>query len=540
MSLDCPPSSPVRFRLTSPSHDNIKGKPENYEQLNAMVTNVKTMPTPDPSSSIGMELSSPCKNNIGNTVPTSPINETLNKLSVIDVGLERNSISHLTIGRKSSVCDIVLPKLQNISRQHAFITYLNKENLLKVECNGTNGIVVILPGQGIQCNLSFENKKANIFKVSFDESNRPLNRKLSTFVLEKGETVIMPFIEDIKIDFRQAEIKLHIKDDTENSGEDSVTESEEETSLIPIRTESFHGDTPDTPSKIIISRDQIRPLNQHKQTPIALTTNKLLNIQNPVVDEDKFVIPSAMVTPLFQTPMQDPATPRKVINSVSTGLRHNYETPIPGPSQTIEANSTTSEKISQEMFGSIEPVFNFTATPEKTADTASNKRPLEEKTDITNQESISMQPPMKKTKSKHKKTHNKKDDVKRLHLSMRDLEDKGVDCAELQRILSNHLAFAAQQQTPLSQLKNINKEISQLENEELLVLLENEKSIGFIKREGKDAAGKLLEEEFYYDLENDYDEDRRGLVTSLKGGRAGIRSSRKSHKQYFWKRPGKK
>ncbi|KAG0668086.1 hypothetical protein C6P45_005093 [Maudiozyma exigua] len=540
MSLDCPPSSPVRFRLTSPSYDNIKGKQEKYEQLNAMVGNAKTMPTPDPSSSIGMELSSPVKNNIRNTVPTSPINEKIENLSTIDVGLERNSISHLTIGRKSSVCDIVLPKLQNISRQHAFITYLNKENVLKIECNGINGIVVILPGQGIQCNLCFESKKDNIFKVSLDETKGSLNKRLLSFVLDKGETVIMPFIEGTKIDFRQAEIALHIKDDIVNSGEDSVTESEEETSLMPIRTGIFQSTALDTPSKVIISRDQIKPLNAQKHTPITVSTDKVQSIQNPVVDDDKILISSATVTPLYQTPAHDPATPRKVINYVSASLRHNYETPIPGPGQSLEVNDNSSEKISQEMLDTVESVFNFTTTPEKQANTSSNKRPLEEDTAATNLEAVTTQPQVKKSKYKQKKNHRGKKETEPSHLSLDDLEDKGINCAEFQHILSNHLAFAAQQQTPLSQMKSINRKISQLSNEELLVLLENEKSIGVIKREGKDAAGKLLEEEFYYDLENDYDEDRKSLVTSLKGGRAGIRSSRKSHKQYFWKRPGKK
>lgn len=52
--------------------------------------------------------------------------------------------------------------------------------------------------------------------------------------------------------------------------------------------------------------------------------------------------------------------------------------------------------------------------------------------------------------------------------------------------------------------------------------------IGSVEREGKDAAGKRLESEFYYILERDEDEKRREVVMGM-GGR-GLRNCRKSHK----------
>ncbi|TKA30163.1 hypothetical protein B0A50_02882 [Salinomyces thailandicus] len=60
--------------------------------------------------------------------------------------------------------------------------------------------------------------------------------------------------------------------------------------------------------------------------------------------------------------------------------------------------------------------------------------------------------------------------------------------------------------------------------------------VGEISREGKDAAGKLLESEFYYVPEMDSDDMRReNVMQSL--GKTSIRAARKSHKQYYWKRP---
>lgn len=92
---------------------------------------------------------------------------------------------------------------------------------------------------------------------------------------------------------------------------------------------------------------------------------------------------------------------------------------------------------------------------------------------------------------------------------------------------------------PLFQLQDVNSVVSKLSRTELRAILNDEQCIGVIYRTGKDAAGKPLDEEYYYDAENDPDDDRRQLVASLKGGRSGLRSCRRVHKQYFWKKPTK-
>lgn len=53
--------------------------------------------------------------------------------------------------------------------------------------------------------------------------------------------------------------------------------------------------------------------------------------------------------------------------------------------------------------------------------------------------------------------------------------------------------------------------------------------VGEISREGKDAAGKPLENEYYYVPEMDSDSMRREAVTSSRGG-TGLRAARKNHK----------
>ncbi|KAK3080579.1 hypothetical protein LTS18_015148 [Coniosporium uncinatum] len=76
----------------------------------------------------------------------------------------------------------------------------------------------------------------------------------------------------------------------------------------------------------------------------------------------------------------------------------------------------------------------------------------------------------------------------------------------------------------------------ELSNPDLKRLLDGIPCIGEIAREGKDAAGKPLENEFYYVPEMDADSMRRDAVMGGRGG-TGLRTVRKSHKQYYWKKP---
>ncbi|KAF2771966.1 hypothetical protein EJ03DRAFT_334524 [Teratosphaeria nubilosa] len=114
----------------------------------------------------------------------------------------------------------------------------------------------------------------------------------------------------------------------------------------------------------------------------------------------------------------------------------------------------------------------------------------------------------------------------------------------------NQLAFSRIHSLPLSTIhSNLPAELrgamakpSDIEAREVLstsnlkTLLDDIPCVGEISREGKDAAGKVLESEFYYMPEHDTDEMRRETVTQSLG-KTSIRAARKQHKQYYWKRP---
>lgn len=120
----------------------------------------------------------------------------------------------------------------------------------------------------------------------------------------------------------------------------------------------------------------------------------------------------------------------------------------------------------------------------------------------------------------------------------------------------NQLAFSRLSSTPLSTIMANLPADSKigLSRESLRAAVESTPAIGIIERQGKDAAGKMLESEYYYVPEADGDEQRRAaVVDGLR--KPSLRACRKQHKvsliffkaafkrqtnesqQYYWKRP---
>lgn len=95
----------------------------------------------------------------------------------------------------------------------------------------------------------------------------------------------------------------------------------------------------------------------------------------------------------------------------------------------------------------------------------------------------------------------------------------------------NQLAYSRLSSTPLSTLfSNLPAHLrTEFTPDSLLTLIEQTPCISTIYREGKDAAGKPLESEYYYVADNDGDNNRREAVTEGLG-RRGLRSCRKVHK----------
>ncbi|KAI9824470.1 MAG: hypothetical protein M1832_002005 [Thelocarpon impressellum] len=124
-----------------------------------------------------------------------------------------------------------------------------------------------------------------------------------------------------------------------------------------------------------------------------------------------------------------------------------------------------------------------------------------------------------------------------------------ADPTALANHVINQLAYSRLSSTPLSTILNhlpaeLRREVAShaenegLSREELKAVLDMTICIGEVSREGKDAAGKVLESEYYYIPDMDTDEKRRdAVVDGLR--KPGLRNCRKSHKQYYWRKPKK-
>ncbi|KAL9040074.1 MAG: hypothetical protein Q9180_002138 [Flavoplaca navasiana] len=112
----------------------------------------------------------------------------------------------------------------------------------------------------------------------------------------------------------------------------------------------------------------------------------------------------------------------------------------------------------------------------------------------------------------------------------------------------NQLAYSRLASTPLStimshlpahfkaDIRSNSKENMRVTTRELKQMLQATDCIGEVTREGKDAAGKQLESEFYYIPDMDTDAKRRdAVVEGLR--KPGLRACRKQHKQYYWRKP---
>ena len=115
-------------------------------------------------------------------------------------------------------------------------------------------------------------------------------------------------------------------------------------------------------------------------------------------------------------------------------------------------------------------------------------------------------------------------------LSSTELASNHNDPAILNHIV-NQLAYSRLSSTPLSTLySNLPAHLrTEFSHENLLTMIEQVPCICAIHREGKDAAGKPLESEYYYVADNDGDFNRREAVTEGLG-RRGLRNCRKVHK----------
>ncbi|EEB09313.1 hypothetical protein SJAG_04512 [Schizosaccharomyces japonicus yFS275] len=103
-------------------------------------------------------------------------------------------------------------------------------------------------------------------------------------------------------------------------------------------------------------------------------------------------------------------------------------------------------------------------------------------------------------------------------------------------ILLDELALSSTATTPLPELAHLFPPSFKLEQiqDQLRSLAQKHPFLVEVKRYGRDASNRPLWGEWLYDPELDEDEERRNRYIPLM---RPVRSARRSHKQYYWKRP---
>lgn len=465
--MKLPPSSPF-----SGYHEDDKSIERDNDIFN--------YPSPEPSSSIGRQSSSPVQQVSEKNILKHSVNSYI-------LSIANDDGRQFTIGRKRSICDIVLPKLPHISRQHVFVQYLSHRNQLKITCNGANTISILL-GKKIPFVL-IKTEKINEFILDSNVQNcNPEDiHYLDAFTLRSKDVVFMPVIRNISVCV--SNIKTHIN---------VYIPSPKKSNISPIDSD-ISTDT-DEDSRVIRFNEE------------SLTTRN-------------FATPSKTLIPVPQSPSTG-----KILQSVSETINSNVSVP------------QKPEKVTPFNKGFVVPE---PSTP--------IKRSCEIRADLNNVTPVPIRKKPKLDKLKHNDNKlNDKDQSNSTVLGNSgrlkffdtytekskevDTSNLDIDNFKIAEAVINFLAFGKIKQVPLSNLLHVNSFTSKLNKHELRSILASVECLEVIHRDDRASSGKLLDEEYFYNVEKDKNRDRKDAVIMLKGSNSALRSCRRKHKQYYWKK----
>lgn len=528
---DCqfPPSSPVLnaadsvFDPFTKPKDALRGRAE--------------YPTPNPSSTLGRSSSparhendvasedanaiSPVKSALSGKFlppvgsfaavgrrPTVHINRDFNILnpdaSVMRIPLVSGQ-SQLLVGRSSKSCDFHFKTTdKTISRAHVQISY--DAESLTITCLGYNGLGMIVPRV---CQVS----KIGDMTFELRETGKPLpatnlsktihlDYQHTEFHVNRGEGVKMPRFSNVLLQIRN-QVLLVNPDDYE----EEITDDEEIELIKPVAQKLPQSLTP------VLSHTSAQAL------PPVLPQPSPIEKKNAITTFVSTLTPTNVSTQLPKTPLKPMV--RIAVDEEPTPSKAKREPVV----------------IFEDQQPKTQPKVHL---PKRALTPLSNKSTNLPLTPPAKRRAVSEEPSGKRVKQEQKlepvkKTEPLRDAEGKLIIDSKCIENVS-NLSEIENILINHLAFSRLSSTPASFLNTILAVVSKLSLEQLRSVLHAVECIGVIYRQGKDAAGKPLEEEYYYVPEKDRDPERNKLVSLIKG-HGGLRACRRTHKQYYWKKP---
>lgn len=559
-----PPSSPLHdaaevlhnkdpFALAKKPQPLVEGK-------DARASRIVELPTPNPSSSL-FRSSSPAREEIAANrnefmsnwqnkpheskykQPAVAINKNFNILKSDNSVLRIPFLSsqyEFSIGRSSQTCQYNLnSKDSYISRTHVKINY-NPQHMI-INCIGSNGMGVVIPKT---CFVYAKPQNKNEYIVVENTSGQPLSTtalknnfnsikltaEYSQFYIHKGELVSLPRrFENVLLEISKLMVLLNPKDVEEplTDNDEELTDDEElvlinnshakdkgttDHDLTPLN-KIFSSSVPQTPSKPKNDSTAIM-----KSSPQRGEEEEEEEAMDSILNDDDYQTPSKQHPVKLRQPQPNKTVQFNIYSNNNESSPHKRSLSNPLKMVLSDVTNTNTFRRASSAEPHSEKLSSMTNNYDqgKQRSDEDSKRPTNES-----------QPPTKKRK--RASTRQQTPELDNSALSLPNL-------SEIENILVNHLAFSRLSSTPASFLNTISATTSKLSLLQIRSILHNLKCIGIIYRQGKDAAGKPLEEEYYYMPEQDDDQGRQSLVSNVKG-HGGLRSCRRTHKQYYWKKP---
>jgi hypothetical protein len=459
----------------------------------------------------------------------------------------------ITIGRSSQSCDVAVSRKNKlVSRIHAKIIYDPSTQKVTIECTGWNGLTVVIPHYN---KVAVETLTANGFPSACGQSE---------IAVAKGNKVSVEYVAGITVDIRGERALIEVVDnDYNDETEDEVDE------VVVISDEEEPLNTPDSSfSKqqvILTTSDAVDSIDVTNATPGVEYNeehhNMILsfetNLQQPLSDsqtaqnrqESSESTISDFVSAERLTSVVTPQEPTPEVSAVVVTSEESSESTISDfvsaeplasmvtpeePTPEISAVVVSSEELVNPMV-SATPEGRVESQPRQTDNTDADSH-----TNVSPESARALSPldtnqlPRKRKSASPEIEHTKRLNI--LEAQEGDIDINEEELARMVHVVTNHLAFSRLSSTPNSVLRKSLPALSDLTKHQLGRILQKVSCIGVIHRTGKDAAGKPLEEEYYYMPENDHDRDRRLLVEQARG-HGPLRSCRRTHKQYYWKKP---
>lgn len=464
--------------------------PRSLKRTREALEEQPSYPTPVPTSSTAILSSSPTRANAVNPTAPRPVStqsERAPLASVPSIQIHGDG-QPVRLGRSSISCDLQLAANRAISRVHVLAWYRPSASAMQhdrlfIKCIGWNPITVHAGGK------MFDLRKDQDFSTDVRDT-------------------------DILLDVQGSRVRMHWPDKPQ-LGPNSSDEDQPSPSKRP-RAMLRHS-TPPSPSPAQMRRRPVSPISP-----------------SPAVQA---VLPSSPPLPSRDPPVDPRTTPPVDI----------YEDPEPEehigePASTADPSQAATHILTQTQNNSMKSVDSFASPGAAYSDNDEENDPIiisfgpSGDNLLPKMQSFNTGSPLARIKSpkvikspSHTDSAIRKDSPAQSKLPPTFSTPQSASF-DIKDHVINQLAYSRLSSTPLSTiLGNLPRDAGTISKSVLQDIVDDIPCVGEVSREGKDAAGKPLESEYYYVPEEDQDEKRKdAVVTDLM--KPGLRSCRKQHK----------